>query len=70
MKTEQEELEQRVSVSFHLLHLFWKDHLCREGHLPDLWQHCKYDRSFYSAFCSIGSPHENGLRLFSYFMKP
>ena len=35
-KTQQEELEQRVSVSFHLLHLFWEDHLCREGHLPDL----------------------------------
>lgn len=31
---------------------------------------CKEESSFASAFCSMGSPQENRLRLFAYFMMP
>lgn len=67
-KIQQEELEQRVSVAFPFLHLFWEDHLCGEGHLPDLSDQLARKRA--ALPLPSVAPQENRLRLFAYFMMP
>lgn len=67
-KIQQEELKQHVSVAFPFLHLFWEDHLCREGHLPHLSDQLARKRA--ALPLPSVAPQENRLRLFAYFMMP